>query len=328
MSSPSVAFAPRRALPLAAVRPTQERERWTRRMVCLTWCLLLLNTLTFFPGLSFISIPGHIGKGISQGSLVVAFFLALAVNRHKVIRPNVFLCLTSLLVLGTLITALQPEHFGTVFRTFRLGGFIATLWLLTPWWGRRDLLLVRCHLTALAAALTTVVIGALIAPGSAFADGRLTGALWPIPPTQVAHYAATSTGLVLVLWLCGRLRGKITILIIVPTVGILLLTHTRTALVGLIAGVLVAGLSLIVAHTRVRRLFAILASLRRGWPAAKALRNSTTSLAGPPYGALWSVSPVTNFRRYSASDCRTPPSTAFPSTVTGWPPMRNKDYMA
>jgi len=257
MSSPSVAFAPRRAQPLAAVKPIRERERWTRRMVGLTWCLLLLNTLTFFPGLSFISIPGHIGKGISQGSLVVAFFLAVAVNRHKVIRPNVFLCLTSLLVLGTLITALQPEHFGTVYRTARLAGFIATLWLLTPWWGRRDLLLVRCHLTALGVALSTVVIGALISPGSAFADGRLTGALWPIPPTQVAHYAATSTGLVLVLWLCGRLRGKITILIIVPTVGILLLTHTRTALLGLVAGVLVAGLSLIVAHTRVRRLFAI-----------------------------------------------------------------------
>ena len=44
---------------------------------------------------------------------------------------------------------LQPQHFGTILRTFRLGGFVTCLWLLTPWWGRRDLLLVRCHLTAL-----------------------------------------------------------------------------------------------------------------------------------------------------------------------------------
>jgi hypothetical protein len=44
--------------------------------------------------------------------------------------------------------------------------FVAALWLLTPWWGRRDLLLVRCHL-ALAVVLGSVLLGVLIAPTKA-----------------------------------------------------------------------------------------------------------------------------------------------------------------
>ena len=43
--------------------------------------------------------------------------MALSLNRRVVVRPNVFLCLVTLLVLGTFITTMQPQHFGTVFRT-------------------------------------------------------------------------------------------------------------------------------------------------------------------------------------------------------------------
>ena len=98
-------------------------------------------------------------------------------------RPNVFLCLVSLLVLGAIFTTLQPQHFGTVYRTFRLAEFVAALWLLTPWWGRRDMLLVRCHLGVLSVLLGSVVVGLLVSPGQALAGGRLGGALWPIPST-------------------------------------------------------------------------------------------------------------------------------------------------
>ena len=59
-----------------------------------------------------------------------------------------------------------------------------------------------------------------------------------------------------VLWFCGYKRGWPTAFAVVVSGAILLLTHTRTALVGLIAGLLIAGLSLIVAKARVRRLFA------------------------------------------------------------------------
>ena len=103
------------------------------------------------------------------------------------------------------VTALQPQHFGTVYRTFRLAEFVAALWLLTPWWGRRDLLLVRCHLKALAVVLGSVLLGVLVAPSKALGAGRLVGVLWAVPATQVAHYAAIIIGLTAVLWFCGQL---------------------------------------------------------------------------------------------------------------------------
>ncbi len=247
------AYRSRRAL--AAERAVSDPGRSARRLITLTWFLLLFNTLTFYSGISFLHIPGSVGKGIAQSTLPVAFVLALAVNRRQLLRPNVFLCLVSLLVVGVLITTLQPQHVGTVYRAFRLILFIATLWLLTPWWGRRDMLLVRSHMKALSIALGSVLVGLVIAPGHALVAGRLTGAVWPIVPTQVAHYAAVLTGLVVVLWFCGELPGRTALIIVIMTGAILILTHTRTALAALIAGIVVAGLSLIVAKARVRKLF-------------------------------------------------------------------------
>jgi hypothetical protein len=61
---------------------------------------------------------------------------------------------------------------------------------------------------------------------------------------------------VVVLWFSGQLRGRTTALITVAAMVILLLTHTRTALIGMVAGILVAGMSLITANARVRKLFA------------------------------------------------------------------------
>jgi hypothetical protein len=187
----------------------------------------------------------------------VAIIAALTVNRKIMMRPNVFLCLVSLLVIETVVTALQPQHLGTVYRTFRLAEFVVALWLLTPWWGRPDLLLVRCHIKVLSVVLGSVVLGLLVAPGHARVDGRLTGVIYPVPSTQVAHYAAIVTGLVIVMWSSGLLPGRRTALIVVITSVILILTHTRTALVGLVAGIIIAGLSLIVARQRVRKLFAV-----------------------------------------------------------------------
>lgn len=233
----------------------QDYAQRIRKRVGITWGLLFFNALTFYPGISFLHIPSIIGKGIAQAALPFALICALTLNRKYFFRPNVLLSLMSLLVLGALITCIAPEHFGTVFRTFRLAGYVCVLWLLTPWWGRRDLLLVRCHMIVLGILLGSTLIGFCVAPGKAMAGGRLGGVIWPLPATQVAHYAAVVTGLVVILWFCGRLRGNITALIAAASIVILILTHTRTALVGMIAGILVAGMSLIVARPRVRKLF-------------------------------------------------------------------------
>ena len=257
MSSSSVAFRPRYGVaPLNRAEAAARAERSVRRRVRLTWWLLLFNTITFYAHTSFIPIPSVVGKGIAQGVLPVALLLAMSVNRKGLVRPNVFLCLVSLLVIGTILTTLQPEHFGTIYRTVRLIAFVTGLWLLTPWWGRRDLLLVRAHLSGLWVLIGSVLLGLAISPHRARAAGRLTGVVWPILWTQVAHYAALAAGLSVVLWFCGYMRGRTTLIAFVVGGGTLILTHTRTALVALIAGLLVAGLSLIVAKSRVRKLFA------------------------------------------------------------------------
>jgi hypothetical protein len=231
-------------------------DRWVQRRVWLTWALLVLNALTYYPGVSALHIPNSVGKIITQGSLPLALVCAMSVNRRLIFRPNVFLSLLSLLLFPAILTSFQPQHLGTVYRTFRLAEFIAVLWLLTPWWGRRDLLLLRGHLTIIYILQATVVLGFFLSPGKARTEGRLTGVLWPVPPTQVAHYAAVATGVVLLMWFCGRIRGWRVLGIIVLEVAMLVLTHTRTALLGLIVALIVAGLSLIKVNIRVRKVYA------------------------------------------------------------------------
>jgi hypothetical protein len=223
-----------------------------------------------------------------------------------------------------------------VYRTFRLAEFVTVLWLLTPWWGRRDLLLIRCHLRALMVILGSVLLGLLVAPGSAMAGGRLTGVLWGIPATQVAHYAAVMLGLVVVLWLCRQVRGPGILLIVIASVIILALTHTRTALIAVVTGILVSGLSLVVAKARVRR-FLVAASSVVLVAAITLSRVITTWLArGQGTGQLTELTgrtkvwgpllafPRDKFRKSSAPACRMGRSMACPSTATGWPRTRRR----
>ena len=251
----------RRDMPLLAGASAD--ERWIRRRVTLTWGLLILNVLTYYPSTwsgapLLIHLPSAVGKIVTQGALPAAMLVALTVNRRLLIRPNAYLCIVSLLALAAFIVMLEPGHVGTIYRTFRMAGFVATLWLLTPWWGRRDMLLVRSHLTALSVVLGVTVLGLLIRPHTALAEGRLEGAIWPDPPTQVAHYAAVMVGIVVLLWLCSLVSGRLALIAVVVGMPILLLTHTRTALVAMLAGILVGGISLFRARARVRKLFAAL----------------------------------------------------------------------
>ncbi|GAA1511649.1 hypothetical protein [Kribbella lupini] len=236
---------------------TPQRRR--RRRVQAAWGLLVVNVLTFFPGAPHIlPIPGVVGKLVTQASLGGALLLALSANRPARIRPSVFVFLLVLLAAESLLASIGAEFlFGALFRAARLLLFATVLWLLTPWWTRRDLLLLRTHLMFLWVILGSVLLGLLAAPGVALTDSRLGGALWPIPPTQVGHYAAVVTGLTTVLWLSGLLRRELALISVLLAVPVLLLTHTRTALIAVLAGVLIAGLSLFTTRSRVRKSFAI-----------------------------------------------------------------------
>jgi hypothetical protein len=100
-----------------------------------------------------------------------------------------------------------------------------------------------------------VILGLIISPSRALGGGRLGGDFWPTPPTQVAEFAAVTMGLVIVLWLCRQMPGRLALLACAVAGFVLIETHTRTALVAMAAGLLIAGLSLITVNRRVRKVF-------------------------------------------------------------------------
>jgi hypothetical protein len=227
------------------------------------WAALFANVLAFSGLPTVVPIPGSIGQLFTQGALVLALLLALRVNPGGVVRPSLFLVLLSILAVVALMVSIHNQFvFGSTFRASRLIGFTAVLWLLTPWWGRSDLVLLRSHITCLRVVLVSVFVGAVLAPGAAFSyEGRLSGALWPIPPTQVAHYAAVLLGCTVVLWFGGVVRGRTAVWTLLGAGAAMVGTHTRTAIIAMIIGLAVAGASMFMGHARVRRTSALLGVL-------------------------------------------------------------------
>ena len=125
-------------------------------------------------------------------------------------------------------------------------------------------------------------------------------------PTQLAEYAAIAAGLTILLWIGHRLSGRAAIAGITFSILILLLTHTRTALLGLVVGIIVAGMSLFVVNARVRRFF--------GWTAliasiiiVTAAGFITTWLArGESSAGLLTLTGRTNFWALVLSEPRNP----------------------
>jgi hypothetical protein len=224
----------------------------------LAWAALFLNVLPF-QGTSVVPIPHSIGQAMAQGALLLALVLAILANPGMVIRPNVVLMLLSAMAVLALMVSVHNEFLiGSSYRAVRLALFVVVLWLLTPWWGRPELPLLRAHLFVLKVILASVWLGAVIGPGPAFAaDGRLTGVVWPMPAPQVAHYVAILIGCTIVLWFCGLVGGRSTALTLVAAAAALIATHTRTALLALFLGLFLAGASLFLGHARVRRTAAV-----------------------------------------------------------------------
>ncbi|KZB81962.1 O-antigen ligase family protein [Amycolatopsis regifaucium] len=240
-----------------AVRPETAIHRSNPRAVGVVWTLLIINTLGSTGAKTVIPLPRSVSQLITMGALGAAFVIALALNSKLRIRPSAYLFLLSLLLVLSVVSSLNLEGgFGALFRCFRFGLFLSTLWLLTRWWGSLDL--VRTHIRAYGVVLVTVVIGLALSPGNALPfeyGGRLTGTLWPLTPPQVGQYAAIVIGLTILLWLGGKLDRRNALFVIVPAFGILLLTHTRTAMLGLVAGTVVALMSQWMSSARARKVF-------------------------------------------------------------------------
>ena len=232
-----------------------------RRRVGWVWALLFFNVLTGGPSTTLISIPHGFEKLLTQASLWIALVLALSVNRRIVLRRNAFLSLATLLAALSLTMSLGMVFgFGSVYRAARLVGFIAALWLLTPWWGRRDLFIVRLQLRCLLAVVALSVVGLALAPHKALEAGRLQGIVWPMQTTQLAHCAAVAAGIAAVLWLSEAMGWRLAVAIVVPCTTVLLMTHTRTAMVALLSGLVVAVFELFFRRRRARRTLAVISA--------------------------------------------------------------------
>jgi len=237
-------------------------ERSMRRRIGWVWGLLFFNVMTYTVGPSnLIPLPHQVGKALPELALGVALLLILTANKRLLVRPNILLILVTAMCLLAAIMSFRG-YFGlsSMIRWSRFAVFVGALWLTTPWWGRRDFMILQFQRRALMVVIGTVLVGLACSPTKAFANatgGRLGGIVWPIQPTVVAHYAAVLVGMTVVLWLAGVSRSRWTGFTIAGAFGVLVLTHSRIALVAMLAGILVGGLSLFLSRKLVRRAFVV-----------------------------------------------------------------------
>lgn len=296
-----------------AVAPVRARSRaaWTddrgrRRLLTATWAALFLNVLAFSALPTVVPIPGAVGQMLTQAALPLALLLALAVNPGGIVAPRAWVVVMTLAGIVAAMVSLHSDFLlGSMFRATRFMAFLSVLWLLTPWFRRRDMVLLRIHRQCLWVVVAVVVAGALVSPGLAFSfEGRLSGVLWPVPPTQVAHYAAILFGTTAVLWMGRVLGSRNAALTIAVTAAVLIGTHTRTALLALAAGLIGASATLFLGSSRVRRtslvggvvvvaMGALFVSEISTW----ALRGQTASDAGSLTGRTKVWSDVLNTQR-------------------------------
>ncbi|WP_329392878.1 O-antigen ligase domain-containing protein [Streptomyces lydicus] len=229
------------------------------KIVGTVWGLLILNTLGSAGAQTIVPLPRSLIQMVTMGALVAAFTLALAVNLELRIRPSAYVSLLTLLLVTSVISSANlGSGFGALFRCARLALFVGTLWLLSRWWDG-GLAFVRHHIRMYLAVLGSVAAGLVVSPGAALPDlygGRLVGDLWPLTPPQIGQYAAVITGLTVLLVLGRRTDRTSAAVVIVPSVVLLALTHTRTATLGLLLGLALAIGSLILTSAAARRFFA------------------------------------------------------------------------
>ncbi|MFB7246727.1 hypothetical protein CW362_05545 [Streptomyces populi] len=230
----------------------------TPKIVGTVWGLLILNTLGSAGAKTIVPLPRSLIQMVTMGALVTAFALALVVNVRLRVRTSSYVFLLTLLLVSSVISSVHLESgFGALFRCFRLALFVGTLWLLSRWWDGGTTF-VRHHIRMYLAVLGTVAAGLVASPGAALPDlygGRLVGALWPLTPPQIGQYAAVIIGLTVLLLLGRRTDRTSAAVVIVPSLVLLALTHTRTATLGLLLGLALAIGSLMLTSAAARRFF-------------------------------------------------------------------------
>ena len=114
-------------------------ERWVRAGLGITWGLLFLNVLGFQRRGIDLPDPGLLGKSITQGALLLGLLMALTVNLQVYGAARVFSMPRGLLVIEALVTSLVAQALQVADTSPSTCSLVIVLWMLSRWWGRRDL---------------------------------------------------------------------------------------------------------------------------------------------------------------------------------------------
>lgn len=212
----------------------------------LVWGLLLL---TVQPWSRADPAGGADGSSSLKGALLIVCIVALLM----VLPPRAGLRIPPPLALyllyGTYVvisSAVQPDAVQAMFRGARLvmGLFVPVL-LWSVLRGRFQLM-VYATVAAYAGLALTVLAGVVLAPGLAWQEGRpfqsarLIGAFLPMMAPRVGEIGAVLVGLTVLLWA----QRKVGLLVLIPVVavgtGLIVFSHTRTAALAVLLGLLVA----------------------------------------------------------------------------------------
>ena len=189
------------------------------------------------------------GSSVLKGAVLMLCVVALLM----VLPPRAALRfptpLALFLLYGTYVvisSAFQPDALQAMFRGTRLVlGLVvpALLWSVVR---GRFRLIVYASAAAYAGLALTVVAGAVLSPqlawqeGKPFQSARLVGAFLPMMAPRVGEIGAVLIGLTVLLWA----QRKIGLLVLAPAVvagtALIVFSHTRTAALALVLGLLVA----------------------------------------------------------------------------------------
>ena len=149
-------------------------ERSMRRRIGWVWGLLFFNVMTYAAGpTNLIPLPHQAGKAPSGVSAWSRPPPVLTANKRLVVRPNILLILlTAMCMLRALMSFRGYFGLGSMVRWLRFALFVGALWLTTPWWGRRDFMILQFQRRALMVVIGTVIVGLAVSPTKAFAGPR------------------------------------------------------------------------------------------------------------------------------------------------------------
>ena len=217
------------------------------------WLLIVLTVQPWVASeRSLLGIATEEGSELGKGLLTGVVFLgaaAVAAPRFRMMIPPTY-GLYLVYVLFAVPGAIYSESASAFLRAGRLGMVVAIPALLWPWLSGDPDAFLRVHRRA-HTVLAAAVVGGVVLGGSAawefgipFGDGgRLQGVVPPMSAVRVGEVGAILAGLGLIGVAFAKIRPTFGLAGALVGLGLIFLSHTRTAAGALVAGLIVASLS-------------------------------------------------------------------------------------